>query len=99
MSNSEVSACPFCALPNGDDIDHWDSCVVLKDCLVHMFGEAVRERLFGFSPFHLQLQMTATDLQHLCACIHAIWRCRNVIVHVKTIFFTFGYDGAHEVHH
>ena len=34
-----------------------------------------------FSSFHLQHKMDAVDLLHISAAIHAIWRCRNTIVH------------------
>jgi len=76
----ETRDCPFCMEAQADDIEHWCACVELRDCMRAIFSTQLAERVFNNETCHLQVAMQGTDLQHVCAILHAIWRCRCVIV-------------------
>ena len=76
----ETRNCPFCGEVGADDIEHWSMCIELRDCMRAIFSTQLSERIFHNEACHLQMLMQGTDLQHVCAILHAIWRCRCTIV-------------------
>ena len=80
VTGNAVYTCPFCGQADADDAEHWPLCVALRDCVAAIYSSQAAWRIFNAETCHLQVPLQGTDLQHLCAILHAIWRCRCVIV-------------------
>jgi ribonuclease HI len=79
MDEVVVADCPFCGLGSGDDRRHWVNCSVLK----HIFNELYEGStalVMDQESFHLQVPLDGRELQQFFAFMHAIWRCRCVIL-------------------
>ena len=58
FSQNKIVVYHFCNRVNGDDIDHWDSCHVLKKCFDNMFGEQRSKTLFNLFVFTCSIKWT-----------------------------------------
>ena len=79
MDEVVVRDCPFCGLDRSDDRKHWVSCPVLKSIFRELY-EGNTALVMDQETFHMQVPLDGRELQQLLAFIHAIWRCRCVIL-------------------
>ena len=79
VSNVSISACPFCAAAGCDDVAHWFSCPALNFCYTSAVG-ATSDLEFQPNVFQLQQNLQGRDIQLISAVLHAVWRCRSVLM-------------------
>ena len=81
LNHGLVQNCPFCNCAHGDDVQHWQECECLRNAFGRIYGNAVVNKLFSPRGLMMQCELTGNEVATLMACIHAVWRCRNVITH------------------
>jgi ribonuclease HI len=79
--NSDVTIrdCPFCSLTGGDDRRHWVECPALRRVFLALYPDDVDLNVTQ-QAFHMQVPLTGRGIQLQLAVIHAIWRCRCILV-------------------
>ena len=75
-----VLPCPFCGACNQDTKQHWTACPTLCSSMLVMYGDGEAQRTWNSAMLTLQAPMGGDDLHRVCACVHAVWRCRCVRV-------------------
>ena len=78
-SGEAVLDCPFCKTGTQDDSRHWFQCNVMTECLRHVLSASALLPS-NEQTFFLQVEMERREIQLVAAVIHAIWRCRSVLV-------------------
>ena len=79
MHEVTVLDCPFCGERNGDTRNHWVACRTLCPLFNDTYG-GTTTLVMAYNVFHMQIPLDGREIQLLLAFIHAIWRCRCVIV-------------------